>query len=93
MPKSWLFYLYSTGNILGSALGLVGLVLFFFGIINDYWTLIVLGLYVVGYRLAPKHANIHLDTKLAKEDELKAAEKLVKQSIDHMSAPAAEALS
>lgn len=93
MPKSWLFYLYSTGNILGSALGLVGLVLFFFGIINDYWTLIVLGLYVVGYRLAPKHADIHLDTKLAKEDELKAAEKLVKQSIDHMSAPAAEALS
>ncbi|MBT2970960.1 MAG: hypothetical protein KME56_08120 [Candidatus Thiodiazotropha sp. (ex Ctena orbiculata)] len=93
MPKSWLFYLYSTGNILGSALGLVGLILFFFGIINDYWTLIVLGLYVVGYRLAPKHANIHLDTKLAKEDELKAAEKLVKQSIDHMSAPAAEALS
>ncbi|MEW8562169.1 MAG: hypothetical protein AB2541_08690 [Candidatus Thiodiazotropha sp.] len=93
MPKSWLFYLYSTGNILGSALGLVGLILFFFGIINDYWTLIVLGLYVVGYRLAPKHADIHLDTKLAKEDELKAAEKLVKQSIDHMSAPAAEALS
>jgi hypothetical protein len=93
MPRSWLFYLYSTGNIIGSALGLVGLLLFFSGIINDYWALIVLGLYAVGYRLAPKHADVHLDTKLAKQDELKAAEKLVKQSISHMSTPAAEALS
>jgi hypothetical protein len=93
MPKSWLFYLYSTGNIIGSALGLIGLMLFFFDIINDYWVLIVLGLYAVGHRFAPRHADLHLDSKLAKEDELKAAEKLVKQSIRHMSSPAAEALS
>jgi hypothetical protein len=92
MPKPWLFYLYSTGNIVGSALGIVGLALFFTGIINDYWPVIVIGLYVIGYRLTPKQADIHLDTKLAKESELKAAEKFVMQSIKHMSAPAAEAL-
>jgi hypothetical protein len=93
MPKSWLFYLYSTANIIGSALALVGLVLFFISIIEDFWYLIVLGLYVVGYRLAPKQIDLQLDTQLAKEDKMKAAEKLINHAIEHLSAPADDALS
>jgi hypothetical protein len=90
--RPWLFYLYSTANILGSALALGGIGLFFLGLIGDYWYLIVLGLYGVGYRLAPKQVDLHLDTQLAKEDEMKAAEKLIKHAIEHLSSPAADAL-
>jgi hypothetical protein len=93
MPKPWLFYLYSTANIIGSALALFGLLLFFTGIIDDYWYLIVPGLYALGYRLAPKQIDLHLDTQLAKEDEMQAAEQLINHAIDHLSAPAADALS
>jgi hypothetical protein len=90
--RTLLFYLYSTGNILGSLLAIAGLGLFFLGIISDYWYLIVAGLYAVGYRLAPKQVDIHLDIQLAKEDEMKAAEKLISHAIEHLSAPAADAL-
>lgn len=90
--RSWLFYLYSTANILGSALALGGIGLFFAGLIGDYWYLIVLGLYGVGYRLAPRQADLHFDTQLAKEDEMKAAEKLINHAIEHLSSPAADAL-
>jgi hypothetical protein len=49
-----LLYLYSNSNILGSLLGLVGLGLFFTGIIGDYWLLIVIGLYGIGALAAPR---------------------------------------
>jgi hypothetical protein len=41
-------FLYSTGNIVGSALALGGLGLFFGGVIHAYWWAIVAGLYGVG---------------------------------------------
>ena len=49
-----LLYLYSNGNILGSILGLVGLGLYFTGIIHDFWLLIVVGLYGIGVLAAPR---------------------------------------
>jgi hypothetical protein len=49
-----LLYLYSNGNILGSILGLVGLGLYFTGIIHNFWLLIVLGLYGIGVLAAPR---------------------------------------
>jgi len=40
-----LLFLYSTPNIVGSLLGILGLALFFFGVIGRFWLLIVVGLY------------------------------------------------
>lgn len=49
-----LIYLYSTKNIAGSALALVGLVLFFTGIIGSFiWPFIVVALYAAGALIAP----------------------------------------
>jgi hypothetical protein len=49
-----LIYLYSTKNIAGSALALVGLVLFFTGIIGSFvWPFVVVALYVAGALIAP----------------------------------------
>ena len=43
-----LLYLYSTPNMVGCVLALVGLGLFFSGIISSFWWAIVAGLYVAG---------------------------------------------
>lgn len=51
--RFWL-WLYSNGNLLGSALALVGLGLYFGGLIGDIWWLIVPGLYAAGYLIAPR---------------------------------------
>jgi hypothetical protein len=49
-----LIYLYSTKNIAGSALALVGLVLFFTGIIGSFvWPFVVIALYGAGALIAP----------------------------------------
>ena len=49
-----LIYLYSTKNIVGSALALVGLALFFAGIIGSLiWPFVVVGLYAIGALVAP----------------------------------------
>ncbi len=53
MAKRILYFLYGMPNIVGSALGLVGLGLYFTGIINDYWYLIVLALYLAGVFAIP----------------------------------------
>ena len=55
-----LLYLYSNGNILGSILGLVGLGLYFTGIIHDFWLLIVAGLYSIGVLAAPRNQGQEL---------------------------------
>ena len=51
--KRVLLYLYSTKNLVGSALALLGLVLFFTGVIGSIWPLIVLALYAIGTLVAP----------------------------------------
>ena len=47
-------YLYSGKNIVGSALALLGLLLFFTGVITSFfWPFVVVGMYGIGALLAP----------------------------------------
>ena len=52
----WLF-LYSTRNIAGSLLALVGLGLFLTGVIDHYWLAIVAGLYGIGFLATPSRSG------------------------------------
>jgi hypothetical protein len=69
-----LFYLYGTGNIVGSLMAAGGLALFFTGVIHAYWWAIVAGLYAAGAvgwprsNLAEKALQMELSTgKLAQQ--------------------------
>ena len=56
-----LIYLYSAKNIAGSGLALIGLVLFFTGIIGSFiWPFIVAALYAIGAILAPGPSSYDL---------------------------------
>lgn len=60
-------WLYSNGNLLGSALALLGLGLYFSGLIGEWWWLIVPGLYLAGFLIAPQPprpspmSQLHMD--------------------------------
>ena len=56
-----LLYLYSTRNIVGSILGLLGLAAFFGGIISQWWLPICIGLYLAGALLVPSQTLIDVD--------------------------------
>jgi hypothetical protein len=58
-----LLYLYSTPNIVGSVLGILGLILFFLGVIQQFWLLIVLGLYGIGVLATPKNPTYELQLR------------------------------
>lgn len=60
MKRRLLLFLYSTPHIVGSVLGLLGLGLFFAGIIKSYWYFIVAGLYVIGVLATPKSPTYEL---------------------------------
>ena len=47
-------WLYSNANLLGTVLALLGLGLYLGGIINEGWWLIIPGLYLAGYLIAPR---------------------------------------
>ncbi len=47
-------FLYSTPNLVGALLGLLGLGAYFLGLINAYWFPIVVGLYVIGVLVTPR---------------------------------------
>ena len=68
--QRFLLYLYSTPNIVGSALGILGLALFFLGIIHNFWFVIVIGLYGIGVLATPRNATyeLSLKNKLTVED-------------------------
>jgi hypothetical protein len=51
-----LLFLYSTRNLAGSALALLGLGLHFLGLLEAWWLPIVAGLYAIGYLAAPQPA-------------------------------------
>src|SRR3977135_3819991 len=79
MNQRVLMYLYSTKNIVGSLLALVGLVLFFTGIIGTLWPVIVIGLYLIGVLVTPGSATFDLrsgfdpdDIRHALDTEVKA---------------------
>ncbi len=55
-------YLYSRKNLIGSLLALVGLVLFFTGILGAFWPVIVVGLYLIGVLVTPGTKQIDLST-------------------------------
>jgi len=82
VPRKLLLFLYSRANIVGSGLGLLGLALFFTGIIQNYWFFIVAGLYAIGVLLTPASPSydLRLNQQLNAEELRRALEKLV-QSI------------
>jgi len=65
-----LLYLYSTRNIVGTALALAGPMLLFAGVIRDYWLPITAGLYAAGWLLAP--AQQMMDVELAQSLSVEA---------------------
>ncbi|MFZ4702819.1 MAG: hypothetical protein ACOYMG_22475 [Candidatus Methylumidiphilus sp.] len=73
-------FLYSPANILGCFLGLLGLGLFFVGLIKIYWFAIVAGLYALGYLLAPanRRLDLKIDAQLDMAEILQALEALAK---------------
>ena len=68
MNQRVLMYLYSTKNIVGSLLALVGLVLFFAGIIGALWPVVVIGLYLIGVLVTPGNAAIDLRSGFDPDD-------------------------
>jgi hypothetical protein len=55
-----LLFIYSNANIVASCLGLLGLGLFFSGVIHKYWYWIVAGLYTIGLVITPKGPQFDL---------------------------------
>ncbi len=64
--RLWLF-LYGYPNIAGASLGLVGLGLYFTGIIGPGWPLIVAGLYGLGWLLTRQLAAREMHLEIARE--------------------------
>jgi len=75
MQQRILKYLYSTKNIVGSLLAIVGLVLFFTGVVGALWPLIVIGLYLIGVLVAPGTATVDLRSGFDPDD--------VRHALDH----------
>jgi hypothetical protein len=83
MKRSLLLFLYSTGNIVGCILGMLGLCAFFSGFIKAYWLFIVLGLYLCGYLITPKtpalQNNLFSGAELSARDLQMMLEALIKK--------------
>jgi hypothetical protein len=87
-----LFYLYGTPHIIGSLGGLLGLSLFFGGVINSYWYLIVAGLYaagVIGWPRSPEY-HLQLDREAGGDEIRSALERLVKSLRGQVARPIAD---
>lgn len=67
MTRRILLFLYSNGNIAGSLLGIVGMGLFFAGVIGSYWLAIVLGLYAAGVLAFPRSVRWQLSQTMRLE--------------------------
>lgn len=65
MKRKLLLFLYSRANVVGSILGLLGLGLFFGGVIKHYWFFIVAGLYIAGVLITPRKRtyDLHLQKR------------------------------
>jgi hypothetical protein len=72
-------FLYGNRNIAGSVLGLVGLGLFFAGITEHYWLVIVAGLYSVGFVGAPGSKKV--DLSIGKELSVEAVSARLKELV------------
>lgn len=78
MRQRLLIYLYSTKNIVGSALALVGLLLFFTGLVGALWPVIVIGLYLIGALVAPGTKAVDLTNGFDPNDVRKALDQEVR---------------
>ncbi|MFZ6766417.1 hypothetical protein ACO0LM_04975 [Undibacterium sp. Di26W] len=58
-----LLFLYSTQNLLGSCLAILGLGMYFTGVILDWWLPIVVGLYAVAWLAIPADKELELQIK------------------------------
>jgi len=75
-----LLFLYSNPNIVGSSLGILGLILFFTGIIGQFWLLIVVGLYGIGVLATPRSPayDLRLRSQLTADEIREELENLVR---------------
>lgn len=60
VPRRGTMYLYSTKNLVGCALALLGLGLFFTGLVGPLWPVVVIGLYIVGALATPSNTKYDL---------------------------------
>jgi hypothetical protein len=76
-----LLFLYGTPNIVGCLLGLLGLALYFTGVIRDYWLVIVAGLYLIGVVVTPRpqHVELAIQNQLSTEEIERALNELVRK--------------
>ena len=58
-----LLFFYSSKNLAGSILALIGLALFFCGVIDDWWFLIVLGMYGIGWLATPADQALEIQVR------------------------------
>ena len=72
MNQRLLVYLYSTKNIVGCLLAMVGLVLFFAGVVGALWPIVVIGLYLFGALVTPSPKTIDLRSGFDPNDVRKA---------------------
>ncbi len=89
MQKKFYLFVYSTPNIVGCSLALLGLLAFFTGFIRLYWFLIVAGLYLLGYVITPrrKHESLVLKGRLANKDIERELNELVGKVKKRVSQP------
>src|SRR6202022_4403715 len=78
MQQQILKYLYSSKNIVGSVLALLGLVLFFLGVVGTLWPVIGIGLYLIGVLVPPGTATIGLRSGFDPDDVRKALDNEVR---------------
>ncbi|HEX3630276.1 MAG TPA: hypothetical protein VHW91_07390 [Candidatus Dormibacteraeota bacterium] len=79
MNQRLLIYLYSTKNIVGCLLALVGLLLFFTGVVGSLWPAVVVGLYLIGALVAPGTSTIDLRSEFDPNDVRHALDQEVRQ--------------
>ena len=89
-----LLFLYSTRNLVGSALAIGGLGLFFTGVISDWWFPIVAGLYAVGWLAAPgdKELELQVRNEATQANLTESIEELINKSKSKLPSEAIERL-
>jgi len=82
-----LLFLYSTANIVGCALALLGPALLFAGVIDRGWLAITAGLYGAGWLLGRKPPELerHIEDSLTVEQTLAWLDRIVAQAQPHLS--------
>jgi hypothetical protein len=85
-----LLYLYSSRNIVGCCLGLLGLGAYFGGIIHQWWLPICLGLYAAGALLVPSQTLIDADVYQRYDGQrlVEGVEQLISQTAKQLPADA-----